>query len=145
MSGPLKQEPFVSPVPQMAPSSELIGRRILVVDDEEDTRDALVTLLSGHGAWVESAESAESALERAQQRWPDLLISDLGMPGQDGWCLIQKLRALPGAGRLRALAFSAYGRSEDRTRSFLAGYDLHLTKPADLPELIAALIALSRR
>ncbi|MFL5322554.1 MAG: response regulator [Myxococcaceae bacterium] len=140
-----RHTPFNEPVPSPAPLSELIGRRILVVDDDPDTVEALKALLEHHGAIVDTAGSAKEALARAGRRWPDLLISDLGMPEQDGYELIQKLRGLAGAGRLRALAFSAFVRPEDRTRSLLAGFDLHLNKPADVGELLASLVALSRR
>jgi CheY-like chemotaxis protein len=117
---------------ESAPSRviNLAGRRILVVDDEPDARDLLAQILSQAGAEVTVVESADEALE-ALRRWrPDVLVSDIGMPGDDGYVLIRKVRALGAeqGGQVRALALTAYARSEDRALALEAGFHTHIAK-----------------
>jgi PAS domain S-box-containing protein len=121
------------------------GRRILVVDDEADARDLLVTILSRAGAEAIAVASADEALQTLRRWRPDVLVSDIGMPGDDGYVLIRKVRALPSEeGRqVRALALTAYARSEDRTKALEAGFHTHITKPVDPLELTALIAGLA--
>jgi PAS domain S-box-containing protein len=111
----------------------LEGKRVLVVDDQADARGYLTVALQQCGAEVVTAASAREALDALQRRHPDVLVSDIGMPGEDGFALIEKVRALDPAsgGRVPAVALTAYARNEDRTRALMAGYDMHLPKPVD--------------
>jgi CheY-like chemotaxis protein len=115
---------------------------VLVVDDEEDSRLLVSTALKAQGAQVTLASSAAEALERLRQTRPDLILSDIGMPGEDGYELMRKVRALPEAegGRTPAAALTAYARPEDREQALASGYQLHIAKPADPAEL-ARLVA----
>jgi PAS domain S-box-containing protein len=126
---------------------ELDGLRLLVVDDEEDTREMLVTLLEGCGARVRAASSVAEALRLLSAERPDVLLSDIGMPGEDGYALIERLRALPSeaGGDLPAVALTAYARSEDRTRALLSGFSTHVPKPVEPLELFAVIASLARR
>ncbi|WP_434386041.1 response regulator [Melittangium boletus] len=147
--GPSKGATTPAPLPPPpdtgAPSLE--GLRILVVEDEEDTRELLRTLLSSRGASVHVAASAREGLELLRRVTPDLLVSDIGMPGEDGYALIQGVRALPASagGRLPAVALTAFARAEDRTRVLLAGFNSHVPKPVEPAELFAVLLSLAGR
>jgi signal transduction histidine kinase/ActR/RegA family two-component response regulator len=125
----------------------LDGLRILVVDDEKDTRDLLKVGLDRCGADVELADSVVDALTRLQIELPDVLISDIGMPGEDGYELIRRLRALPAdkGGRLPAIALTAYARVEDRMQALKAGYQMHVPKPVELAELVAVVASVAKR
>ncbi len=133
-----------APAPLAFPP-ELRGRRVLVVDDEPDARELLVALLEGCGALVRAAASGAEALELVRTERPDVLVSDVGMPGEDGFSLLQKLRALPveQGGGTPAIALTAFARVEDRRRAFLAGFQTHLAKPVEPAELFAAIVALA--
>jgi PAS domain S-box-containing protein len=135
------------PPPPSAPPLSLAGVRVLVVDDEPDARALLAHLLGERGAQVQTAASADEALQALAQRPPDVLVSDIGMPGRDGYALMRELRALPAAagGATPAIALTAFARSEDRTRAMLAGYQLHVAKPIEPEELVAALASLAGR
>ncbi len=119
----------------------LARRRILVVDDEEDNREVMKALLEESGAHVVTAASAAEALQRLREARPELLISDIGMPGEDGYGLITRVRALPAAegGGVPAVALTAYARVEDRTRALTAGFDMHVAKPVEPAELLSLL------
>ncbi len=119
---------------------------VLVVDDEPETRELLRFVLTQCHALVTTAADAREALELLNTRDFDLLISDIGMPDEDGYSLIRKVRALaPGqAGNIPALALTAYARSEDRTQALRSGFNMHLAKPIDPAELLAVLEALVR-
>jgi CheY-like chemotaxis protein len=118
--------------------------RVLVVDDEADTRDLLRAALSQHGARVTTAPSASAALKKIWRRKPDVMISDIGMPGTDGYELIRRVRLLPPerGGRIPAVALTAYAREQDRKRALAAGYQMHLAKPIEIGELSATLAEL---
>ncbi|AKT36146.1 hybrid sensor histidine kinase/response regulator [Chondromyces crocatus] len=124
------------------------GLRVLVVDDEPDARDLIAAVLGESGVNVTCASSASEALARLQALRPDILVSDIGMPGEDGYTLIERVRALPPdrGGRTPAVALTAYARMEDRTRALLSGYNMHLTKPVEPTELLTILgsVALSK-
>ncbi len=114
----------------------LVGVRVLVVDDEEDARALVDTVLGGTGAHVQLASSALEALEALHRDEYDVLISDIGMPDLDGIALIERVRALPSPlCRIPAIAVTAYARTEDRDRAVAAGYDAFLSKPIDVDEL----------
>ncbi len=128
-------------------TSELEGLHILVVDDEEDGRTLVTTVLESCGAVVTAVDSAAEALKAIQKRRPDILISDLGMPEEDGYSLIRKVRALTAdqGGQIPAAALTAYARVEDRMRVLRAGFQIHLPKPVEPAELVAVVASLSGR
>jgi|GEM_PF-457139 len=126
----------------------LARRRILVVDDEEDNREVLKVLLEESGAHVFTAASASEALRAVREARPELLVSDIGMPGEDGYRLIAQVRALPAeeGGGVPAVALTAYARVEDRARALTAGFNMHVAKPvepAELLSILSNLVALS--
>ncbi|HEU4872484.1 MAG TPA: PAS domain S-box protein [Pyrinomonadaceae bacterium] len=121
--------------------------KILVVDDEADTRELLRQGLEYCGATVSVAGSAVEAVEALMAKTPDVLISDIGMPGVDGYDLIRQVRRLPAAngGKVPAIALTAYTRIEDRLQALRAGYDMHVPKPVELAELVAVAASVVRR
>jgi signal transduction histidine kinase len=122
----------------------LDGVRVLVVDNEADARSLLRVVLEGCGAEVDEAHSSHEALERIAQRVPDVLLSDIAMPGEDGYTLIRKVRGLESpAGQLPAAAFTAFATATDRARALLAGYQAHIPKPVEPSELAAVVAALA--
>ena len=118
------------------------GLRVLVVDDERDTREILAVMLGRFGAEVRTASFAAEGLETLQAWRPDLLVSDIGMPGEDGYALISKVRALSAeeGGQTPAIALTAFASSQDRQRALDAGFQVHLGKPVEPVEL-ARLVA----
>jgi len=123
----------------------LSGLRVLLVDDEADTRDVLRVLLEVQGANVTAASSAGEALEILRRHPTDVLLADIGMPEQDGYALIEAVRALTTSEAVvPAVAVTAYVSSRDRTRAFKAGYGWHLAKPVDPDQLIAVVSAAAR-
>jgi signal transduction histidine kinase/DNA-binding response OmpR family regulator len=121
----------------------LDGLKILVVDDDRDTRDLVTTILTRCGSEVRCSESAADAL-RAFQEWnPDLLVSDIGMPIEDGYGLIRRLRKLKSrrAKQIPALALTAYATDEDRTLALSAGFQMHLPKPIEPESLVSSIAA----
>jgi CheY-like chemotaxis protein/anti-sigma regulatory factor (Ser/Thr protein kinase) len=129
-----------------APTRLLARRRVLLVDDEADTLLTLGALLEGSGAEVRRALSAAEAIGALESWRADVLVCDIGMPGEDGFALIRKVRALPPeqGGRIPALALTAYARAEDRRRALSAGFQMHVPKPVDPDELLAAVGSLAR-
>jgi PAS domain S-box-containing protein len=125
----------------------LDGVRVLIVDDEQDTRDLLCAVLEKCGSEVTTAASTAEALDIIEGLRPDVLISDLGMPGEDGYSLITKLRALPAerGGQTPAAALTAYARVEDRLRVLSSGFQIHLPKPVEPLELIVVVANLAGR
>ncbi len=128
-------------------SKVLENLRLLVVDDEADARELLTTLLNFHGADVKAAASAGEALEMLQSWKPDLLISDIGMPLEDGYTLLGKVRALESSAlsQIPAIALTAYAREEDRIHAFEVGFQQHLSKPIEPNELVNAIAQLVGR
>jgi signal transduction histidine kinase/ActR/RegA family two-component response regulator len=119
---------------------------VLAVDDDPDALGLVREILESAGARVRTATSARSALESIAGEPPDVLVSDLGMPEMDGFDLIQRIRGLEGAAKeLPAAALTAYARSEDRAKALRLGFEMHLAKPIDPSELIAAVASLARR
>jgi CheY-like chemotaxis protein/two-component sensor histidine kinase len=123
----------------------LEGVRVLLVDDDPDTLQMLTAMLSAYKAEVHAASSAAEALEALQWHKPDVLVSDLAMPCEDGYTLISKVRALEAAsGRhVPAVALTAYIRIEDRTRALSAGFNLFVPKPVEPHELLTAIANLA--
>jgi CheY-like chemotaxis protein len=125
---------------------DLTGLSVVVVDDEPDARALVARVLHECGAKVAAAASAEEALELIESDKPDVLVSDIGMPGEDGYALIRSVRALAPdeGGRIPAIALTAYAREEDRVRAIVAGFQHHLTKPIEPEELIAVVASAVR-
>jgi signal transduction histidine kinase/CheY-like chemotaxis protein len=123
------------------------GVDVLVVDDDHDTRDLLQRVLALGGASVRLAGSAAEALHAHAGKPAEVLISDIGMPSMDGYELIRKVRELDRARSVLtpAIALTAFARTEDRTRALLAGYQMHIAKPVDPAELLAAVATLAGR
>jgi CheY-like chemotaxis protein len=125
---------------------ELKGLQVLVVDDEADARELVARILQTQGARVMTSGSSEEALRLVELNKPDVLVSDIGMPGMDGYQLIRQIRATEAKGqRLPALALTAFARAEDRKRAMLAGYQSHLAKPFDTAELVLMVAGLASR
>jgi len=125
---------------------ELQGARVLVVDDEVDARELVRRVLASRGAHVTAVGSAEDALAILQTSTPELLVSDIGMPGVDGYQLMRTIRAKePQGRRLPALALTAFARADDRKRAMLAGYQAHLAKPLDVAEFVLVVASLLNR
>ncbi|HEY2827039.1 MAG TPA: ATP-binding protein [Pirellulales bacterium] len=126
---------------------DLTGIKVLVVDDEADSRQAVRQLLEKQHAEVCVAESADEALEMLKKFQPQVLLSDIGMPQKDGYELIREVRSLAATegGNVPAVALTAFVRMEDRRRALLAGYQSHLAKPVDVGELIAVVAMLAGR
>jgi PAS domain S-box-containing protein len=121
--------------------------RILVVEDDADTRELLKTVLEKCGAVVRTAASARQALEEIAAAPPDVLVSDIGMAGENGYELIKRVRSLNAdkGGRVPAVALTAYAAPADRRRALLAGFQTHLAKPVEPDELLAVIASLSTR
>jgi CheY-like chemotaxis protein/two-component sensor histidine kinase len=126
--------------------SELHGLKVLIVDDELDARELMATMISGCGCVVHGAASAREALELVRALHPDVIVSDVGMPGEDGYELMRQLRRLPPeeGGRTPAAAVTAYARPADRRQALRAGFEMHLPKPIDPADLLATLATLAR-
>jgi CheY-like chemotaxis protein len=127
-------------MPPELPKVDLSAHSILVVDDDETTRDLMVTLLSQYGATVRAVGNVPEALQDFDVDIPGLLLADIGMPGEDGLSMIKRIRRRPPArgGLVRAIAISAYARPEDRQAALAAGYDDFLAKPVMPADVIRA-------
>lgn len=127
--------------------SPLNGLQILVVDDDADNREFMVFALTTYGANAISTASSDEALRALQQFKPDVLVSDIGMPDEDGYALIRQVRMLEhkSGGNIPAIAVTGYTRDSDRNQALTAGFQLHLSKPIQPIELVAAIAKLCRR
>jgi CheY-like chemotaxis protein/anti-sigma regulatory factor (Ser/Thr protein kinase) len=127
--------------------SELEGLRVLLVEDEPDARELLVAVLGQCRADVRAVSNAADALLELEAWQPEVLISDIEMPGEDGYTLIRKIRRLPPerGGKIPAAALTAYARAEDRMRALLSGFQLHVPKPVEPAELVAVVASLAGR
>jgi PAS domain S-box-containing protein len=147
----LKSPPLTAlqplPVPSPLPSLSLLGVRVLVVDDQADTRDFITTVLEQCQAEVQAVASVQEALQVITQWKPDVLVSDIAMPDEDGYSLIRKVRSQPPelGGNIPAAALTAYARAEDRMRAIQEGYQLHLPKPIEAAELTTVVARLAGR
>jgi CheY-like chemotaxis protein/two-component sensor histidine kinase len=124
---------------------QLQGIKVLVVDNEPDARDLVQNMLEQCGALVETASSTAEALSFLEQSKPDVLVSDIGMPGEDGYDLIRRVRAQESGASLPAVALTAYVGEEDRRRALSAGYQEHLAKPVKLSRLVTLIAGLAGR
>lgn len=154
---PLRREP-ASDTPREHPAARRMAEkedylpklndlRVLIVDDEADSRDILSLILVSCGAKVSTASSASEAIETLRREKFDVLVSDIGMPDEDGFSLIGKIRKLPieEGGKVPAIALTAYARAEDRIRVLRSGFQMHIAKPVEPAELIAVVANLSER
>ncbi|MEG4066354.1 PAS domain-containing protein [Microcoleus sp. Pol11C2] len=129
-----------------AGAGNLLGVKILLVDDEVDSREFMRFVLADSGATVRVASSAAEAFEVASQFSPDVLVSDIGMPEEDGYSLVRRLRSLnTQTGKFWAIALTAYARDEDRDRAFAAGFDRHLSKPVQPDVLVETIVQLKQQ
>jgi PAS domain S-box-containing protein len=152
---PAKDSKPGAPTPSTTPLSEhhagLAGVRVLVVEDESGARKLTSTILSRYGAMVTAVSGSSEALDAlagcAEGGLPDVIVSDIGMPGEDGYALIRKVRALAPekGGSIPAIALSAYARSEDRARALSVGFQCHVSKPVEPLELITIVANLTGR
>ncbi|HEY9909039.1 MAG TPA: response regulator [Thermosynechococcaceae cyanobacterium] len=145
-SQPPVQRSSIDPA-SFVPLPSLMGLRVLVVDDEADARDFLTTALEQCSAEVIVAASAAEAISALQHTQPNILISDIGMPEEDGFSLIRRVRALSPTqgGTVPAIATTAYARPEDRERAIAAGFQSHLSKPIEPAKLASTIVNLSKR
>ena len=136
-----------APTNGIVTAAMLMGVRLLVVDDDPGARELISGMLEGFGAQVSVAESGQAALSLLFAQRPDVLIADLGMPGMDGYALIEQVRALdPDFGGLTpAVAVTAYASPQDRLRALQAGYQNHVAKPVEAEELAIVIASLAGR
>jgi len=136
-----------APGPGLECPPELAGLRVLVVDDESDARELIRTVLESCNAKVTTVATAPEALRLFQEHPPDVLLSDIGMMGHDGYWLIRQVRALPAerGGRVPAVAITAYAAIKDRTRALMEGFTNHVSKPTEPEELLAVVAAIAGR
>jgi CheY-like chemotaxis protein len=136
-AAPGRVHPKAGSEPHPGDIVRLDGVRVLVADDDPEALELASTILGGAGAQVRTCPSADEALAAFRQGVPDVLISDIEMPGEDGYALIRRVRALPAeqGGRVPAVALTAYGRAQDRVQSLAAGFTMHVPKPVDPGEL----------
>jgi signal transduction histidine kinase/ActR/RegA family two-component response regulator len=144
-AGGSEHDPFLAALPPARTNARLLdGLHVLVVDDEEDARDLLATALAQYGAEVRTAASAANAWREIESRPPDVVLSDIGMPDEDGYTLVRRLRSRSGSrgGRIPAVAVTAYASDDDRLAAQTAGFQAHVAKPfepSELARLVAAL------
>ena len=133
--------------PEEIPLPSLLGTKVLVVDDDADARELLRSILAQSGASVRTAGSAAEAIQQFDARQPDVLVSDIGMPGRDGYDLIRHIRSrsTESGGHVPALALTAFARSDDRRRAIGAGFHMHLAKPVEPAELVTVVSSLANR
>ncbi|HET6863534.1 MAG TPA: ATP-binding protein [Pyrinomonadaceae bacterium] len=131
----------------LAEMSSLTGLRVLLVDDEPEARQIITTVIARTGALVQSCTSASEALSKLIEWRPDVLLSDIAMPEEDGYSFIGRVRALPKekGGDTPAAALTAYARDEDRRQALDAGYQMHIAKPISAPELVMMIAKLAKR
>jgi len=133
---PIRQ--FTDQMPE-AELEHLNGVHVLIVEDDNDSRNVLAVLLQRLGALVEAVSSAKEAYDRLRHRQPDVLVSDIGMPEEDGYSLIRRVRQMGGERKLPAIALTAYARQQDAAEALEAGYDRHLPKPVAPADLVRAI------
>jgi PAS domain S-box-containing protein len=143
-----QHEAFATPTPAFAFNQQaLSGLLILAVDDEADARELIATVLEHAGARAITVATAEEAIESLARDHPDVLLSDIGMPGSDGYSLMRRVRDLPQerGGKIPAAALTAYSRVEDARRALEAGFQSHVSKPVEPDVLVAQVAALAGR
>ncbi|HEY9500280.1 MAG TPA: response regulator, partial [Pyrinomonadaceae bacterium] len=147
MESAMNQEEFQSAPNSRQALMQLSGVCVLVVDDDEDTLQLMATALSSRQAKVVAVSSAGEALRAIEINRPDVLISDIAMPGEDGYGLIERIRMMEKdpAASIPAVAITAYAKEEDRQRALSSGFQLYLAKPVELTELISVVAQAARR
>ena len=129
------------------PTTALMGLRILAVDDEIDATAVTAAILVSAGAEVKTAASVSQAMDLMKQWRPDVLISDIGMPDEDGYDLIRKVRAQPSDNQrnIPAIALTAFARTRDRLKVLSAGYQMHVPKPIEPLELVTVVASVTKK
>jgi len=147
MIAEVRQEPIADRAEPALRDLSLAGIRVIVVDNDPAAVDLIAEVLTRAGGDVRGCASAETALQALGQWRPDVLVSDVEMPGLDGYTLIRKVRALAPeqGGKTAAVALTALSRPEDRIRSIMAGFNIHVSKPVDPAELTAIVASLAGR
>jgi hypothetical protein len=141
-----KEQTETVPINAVAKEIALDKVRIMIVDDEAETRELLRILLASHGADVAIYGSGSEALAQIDNWKPQVIVSDIGMPVQDGYTFIRKVRALGSdADQIPAIALTAYARAEDRMRALAAGFQMHVPKPVEASELVMVIASLVKR
>jgi signal transduction histidine kinase/ActR/RegA family two-component response regulator len=132
-------------VPRSIEVTALDGLHVLVVEDHDDTRELVAAVLAEQGARVDAVSSAGEAFDKFRASSCDVVVADIGLPGEDGYMLMRRIRALPprDGGAVPALALTAYARDEDRRQAFAAGFNAHLAKPVDRADLVNAIGSLT--
>jgi CheY-like chemotaxis protein/two-component sensor histidine kinase len=140
-----KQSPADEEITPLSTALQLSGLHTLIVDDEADSRDLLTAILTLHGAQVTSAANVAEAVEKFRTVKPDLIISDIGMPDEDGFSLIKKLKIFNKTQKRKipAIAITAYASHADRLKILSAGYQMHLAKPIESQELLVVVANLA--
>ena len=140
----IRKEPASASLEQS--TADLAGLNILLIEDEPSTREGTASLLESYGAQVRAVETASAARDAYSLQRPTIIISDIGLPGEDGYVLLQQIRCLErqqGIARVPAVALTAYALTEDRERALEAGYDAHLAKPVDPDKLLLQIAQLT--
>jgi CheY-like chemotaxis protein len=137
----IASESAVAPLAGAGRARALHGRMILVVEDHDDARELVASVLEAAGATVIGARSTEEALNQLARTTPDALLADLGLPDEDGYSLLQRVHALRPSPPLPAIALTAYAHPTDRDRAMAAGYLRYVIKPVDPEELVNVLVA----
>jgi CheY-like chemotaxis protein len=147
MIAEMRAEPIAHRTEPLLPDVSLAGIRVIVIDNDPAAVDLIAEVLTRAGGEVRGCASAEIALHTLGQWRPDVLVSDIEMPGSDGYTLIRKVRALAPerGGKTPAVALTAFSRPEDRIRSLMAGFNIHVSKPVDPAELTAIVASLAGR
>jgi CheY-like chemotaxis protein len=147
MVAEIREQPIARHDSPRLDSAVLAGARIIVVDDDPTAVELITEVLAQAGGEVISCGTADDALQAFARSRPDVILSDIEMPGQDGYSLIRKLRALgpEQGGKTPAVALTAFGRPEDRIRSLRAGFNIHVSKPVDPAELVAIVASMLGR
>ena len=144
---PRREHPVAESTEPLRSLGDLRGVHVLAVDDEHDALGLLRDTLEIAGARVSTMSSARAALDRIEALAPDVLVADIGMPGMDGYDLIKQVRSstVPAVRDVPAAALTAFARSDDRAKALQSGFEMHLSKPVDPGELVAAVASLVRR
>jgi CheY-like chemotaxis protein/anti-sigma regulatory factor (Ser/Thr protein kinase) len=141
-----RRHPTLGPLPEPGQFPSLHEVRVLVVDDEPDSNEVVSTLLTASGAEVRVAASASQGLQLLSEWTPDVIVSDIGMPNDDGYMFLAKVHGLPGATAcIPAVALTAYATTDDRVRIFAAGFRAHVVKPIDPVELVVVVANVARQ
>ncbi|HEX8637276.1 MAG TPA: ATP-binding protein, partial [Pyrinomonadaceae bacterium] len=144
---PVVREESNGTTPNENGGTELNGLRVLIVDDDIDTCDMLTYVLTHWGAETQSSASVAEALSRLTEWQPNILLTDINMPGEDGYELLNQLRSMPteNGAEIPAIALTAMARPEDSEQVLSAGFHLHLAKPIDIDELVRAITRLTEK